>query len=391
MHIKKFTANTVKDAMKAIKSELGDGALIMGNKKLPNGLYELTAAVDYDAEPAPQPAPVIAAAVNPFAAYGVTVRPKAEPKKSAKTDQGPEVPVKQEAGSFSELNELRTTLRREIGELKELKEFYASVISQARTPASEVYSRLEEEFVGNGVDRRLAHKILMSAFNGAGGERSSDIGFLKSFMKERIAQKIKVKDPVSERAIVTFVGPTGVGKTTTIAKVAAVESLKRKRKVALITTDTFRIAAAEQLKVYGRIMGLPVEVARDSKELSSFIGLHGDKDLILIDTAGRGNGNAEHLRELREIAAISPSIRFNLVLSSQSRDESLYDSVRGFGTLPIDTLTFTKLDEGPVCGQMLNTMLFARKPVAFLTTGQRVPEDIERATKERLLNFIMPN
>ncbi len=97
------------------------------------------------------------------------------------------------------------------------------------------------------------------------------------------------------------------------------------------------------------------------------------------------------MKELSALAALSPEVRFNLVLSSQTRDECLYDSIRGFSAVPFSSLTFTKLDEGSAYGPILNTAILAKKPIAYLTAGQRVPQDIELASKERLLNFFMPN
>ncbi len=126
-------------------------------------------------------------------------------------------------------------------------------------------------------------------------------------------------------------------------------------------------------------------------ELGGLIREHSDKDLILIDTAGRGNNDSGHFKRLRELADIEPGIKFNLVLNSQVRDDSLAASLRAYKGVPVDSLSFTKLDEGPVYGQMLNAMMSAGKPVAYITAGQRVPEDIEVATRERLLNFILPN
>ncbi|HXI09791.1 MAG TPA: hypothetical protein VNK06_03215, partial [Thermodesulfobacteriota bacterium] len=288
-------------------------------------------------------------------------------------------------------DELSPAIKKELDELKDLKEFWRLLISQSRIPATEIFTKLEEEFTKNGIDRRLTQKVLMSAFRSVAGANASDIGYLKSYMKQRVSEKISVKDPLASKGVVAFVGPAGVGKTTTVAKLAAMHAIKRKRKVALLTMDTYRIAAAEQLRVYGKVIGVPVEVAKTSKELASYINVHRDKDLILIDTAGRSARDEAQMKHLDEVARISPSMRFNLVLSSQTRDDSLYEAVRGFGRVPIDSLTFTKLDEGAVRGPIINTAILASRPVAFLTNGQRVPEDIEVATKDRLLNFFMPN
>jgi len=372
MHIKKFTGKTAKDAMAAVKAEFGGDALIMSNKRSASGGCEVVAAIDYDLS---RPLDIEAwqEPVKKPGASG-TVR-----RSSLHAVDG----ARQAAGS-PELN-------RELRELKEVKELFKMVISRSNAPVAKLFDRLEQELSSNGIDRRLARKILVNAFSGVSKDKAGDEAALKDYMKSRMMSKLKVSDPLASRSVVAFVGPTGVGKTTTIAKLAAINALKKKRKTALLTMDTYRIAAAEQLKTYGRIIGVPVEVARSPKELASQISQHSDKELILIDTAGRSQKDRAHMGELVEMSRFSPEIKFNLVLSSQTRDDALYDTVKGFGASRIDSLTFTKLDEGDVYGPILNTMLQAGKPVAYLTNGQKVPEDIEAASKQRLVDFFMPN
>lgn len=374
MHIKRFTGATVKEAMRMIKADLGENALILSSKRASSGLYEVVAAVDYD----------LTRPIDLNISDGTF--------RNGSGGRGPAAEAKQASAPASGVSdELSPAIKKELDELKDLKEFWRLLISQSRIPATEIFTKLEEEFTRNGIDRRLTQKVLMSAFRSVAGANASDIGYLKSYMKKKVSEKISVKDPLAAKGVVAFVGPAGVGKTTTVAKLAAMHAIKRKRKVALLTMDTYRIAAAEQLRVYGKVIGVPVEVAKTSKELASYIGVHRDKDLILIDTAGRSARDEAQMKHLDEVARISPSMRFNLVLSSQTRDDSLYEAVRGFGRVPIDSLTFTKLDEGAVRGPIINTAILASRPVAFLTNGQRVPEDIEVATKDRLLNFFMPN
>lgn len=382
MHIKKFTGSSVKEAMRSIKAELGDDSLILSTKRLATGLYEVVAAVDYDLT---RPIDLNLADGN----YGGGGKGQGRLDPSGRNASGGGKPS--DPASAKAQGDAAVPFEKELKELKELKEFWKQLITQSKIPATEIYTRLEEEFANNGIDRRLAQKVLMNAFKSVSGAGGADIGELKAYMRNRVSEKIGVKDPLSSKGVITFVGPAGAGKSTTVAKLAALQALKRKKKVALVTMDTYRIGAAEQLKVYGKIIGVPVEVARTAKELASYIGVHRDKDSIFVDTAGRSAKSAAHMKELDDIAAISPDIRFNLVLSAQTRDDSLYESVMGYGRTPVDSLTFTKLDEGSVYGQVINTAVLAARPVAFLACGQRVPEDIEIATKERLLNFFMPN
>ncbi|MBI5643111.1 MAG: flagellar biosynthesis protein FlhF [Deltaproteobacteria bacterium] len=380
MHIKRFTGPTVKDAMRLIKAEFGESALILNTKKINSNLHEVIAAVDYDLS-------------NPIS-LSIAEEAKAEPVKKAKprSDAGDGGNETGDGGRREARPvDFSQNIKKELGELKELKELCLTMMSQAKNPVTELFAKLESELVANGIDKRLAQKIILNTFKGINKDKAADAGYLKARMKNSIYERISVADPLSERGVVAFVGPSGVGKTTTIAKLTAIHALKKKKKIALLTMDTYRIAAAEQLKVYGKIIGVPVEVAKDTKELSTYMNMHRDKDLVLIDTAGRSQRNATHMKDLYGISRISPNIRFNLVLSSETRDEALYDSIKGFGAIPIDSLTFTKLDCSGVYGPILNTMLLARKPVSYLTAGQRVPEDIETATKDRLLNFFMPN
>lgn len=378
MRIKSFTGPSVKEALKLVKAEFGEQALILSNKRLATGLYEVVGAVDYDL--------TSQVAVDLKAASGTSGRSPAGQGKPGAANN-----VASRLSSQANDASVAAELKKELRELRELKDLCFSFVSRSGSPVSEVFNKLEENLVKSGIDKRLARKILMNTLSGATKEKSADIMYLKASMRKKVYERIKVKDPLAARGVVAFVGPEGVGKTTTIAKLAAFHALKGKKRMALLTMDTYRIAAAEQLKVYGRLIGVPVEVARDVRELKSFMSVHGDKDLILVDTAGRGQKDASRMNELKLLADECPEMKFNLVLNSQTRDESMYESVKGFGALPIDSLSFTRLDEGSSHGSILNAMVLAQKPVAYLSTGSRVPEDIETASRERLISFFMPN
>lgn len=372
MHIKKFTGRSAKEALAAVKAEFGGDALIMSSKRTPTGGCEVVAAIDYDLS-------------SPI---------DIDTRKATVRRQGLAAAARRGGLHAAEEGLARPCsreLEREIKELREVKELFRMAISTSNTPAGKLYDRLEQELSSNGIDRRLARKILVNAFSGVSKDRAGDEAALKDYMRKRMMGKVRVTDPLASRSVVAFVGPAGVGKTTTIAKLAAINALKRRRKTALLTMDTYRIAAAEQLKTYARIIGVPVEVAKGPQELASRISRHSDKELILIDTAGRSPKERAHMHELGEISRLRPETKFNLVLSSQTRDDALYDSIKGFGSSRIDSLSFTKLDEGGQYGPIVNALLHAGKPVAYLTTGQKVPEDIEAATRQRLVDFFLPN
>ncbi len=356
MHIKRFKAPTLKQAMNAVKKEFGAGALILETKTYGPAHFEIAAAVDYDLT---EPIKVNRAGGAVF-----------------------------NAGALN--GGMHESIEKELKELRELKELMWSVFKSEGSPASDVFMRLKKEMLLGGIDERLAERVLANTIKGVTGDKLKDLEYLRSSIRSRVNEKISVVDPLAGRSIVAFIGPPGVGKTTTIAKLAALQAVKRRKKIALITMDTYRIAAAEQMKLYGRIMGVPVEVMKGAGDFQLLMNMHADKDTIFIDTAGKTEKDKSHLKELGELSRINPRIRFNLVLNLQSRDECLYGNLRGFSLLPIDSLVFTHLDGAVKRGPVLNAAILSGKPVSYLSTGQGVPDDMEQATKERLVDFMLP-
>ncbi len=185
-----------------------------------------------------------------------------------------------------------------------------------------------------------------------------------------------------------FIGPTGVGKTTTIAKLAAISSLWEDRKVALATSDTYRIAAVEQLRTYAKILGVPVEVIFDSKDLLK-MRKKPDSDLILLDTAGRSQRDKRRIDEVRELYdAFEPNC-VHLVVSASSKFRDMIDVISRMGTVPVSNLIFTKIDETLSLGPVLEVALNFDIPVSFFTFGQNVPNDIEVASADKLVSLAL--
>ena len=184
-------------------------------------------------------------------------------------------------------------------------------------------------------------------------------------------------------------GPTGVGKTTTLAKLAAHFSLIERKPIALITIDTYRIAAIEQLKTYGKIMGLPVEVVFTPEALQKTIKRHADKALIMIDTAGRSHRNQTQMQELKRFISPDHSFENYLVLSACTRYQDMLKIYQSFNPISVHKLIFTKLDEAEVIGGLLNMLYHTHKPLSYITFGQNVPEDIKIPGPENLAHLIM--
>ncbi|WP_019027031.1 flagellar biosynthesis protein FlhF [Colwellia piezophila] len=209
--------------------------------------------------------------------------------------------------------------------------------------------------------------------------------------KQLIAQQINTtqNDIINRGGVVALVGPTGVGKTTTIAKLAAgFSQVHGSDQVALISTDTFRIAGFEQLATYGKIIGCQVSLAKDSQELDALLQQYAKKKLILIDTAGMGQRDlrlAEQLTALVSNARVR--IRNYLVLAANTQQGVMQENVDRFKKVPLSGCIYTKLDESISIGEIITTSIQNGLPIGYLTDGQRVPEDIKVANAEKLVNL----
>ncbi len=342
MHIKRFKGRTVKEAIRYVKEELGENALIIDTRRASGGYVEILAVVERDAEE----------------------------KKAVKSQREAHL----------------------LKELRELKEFVLCVMKDGKRQVARVFTSLEDELVKEGLDRRLARNLIFKAFSSM-REREPDTGWLKRYIKKKLLDSVNTTDPLSSRSrtFMAFVGPTGAGKTSTIAKLASLEALKGRKKIALFTMDTQRAGAAEQLTLYGKIIGVPVQRVDSVEELLRAVDMHTDKDCIFVDTAGRSLTDTEHIRSLAELSRAIPYMKLNLVMSVQSQNEFLYETIDHYKKAGIDYLTFTKLDEGGLFGAVFNAALYSRKPLTYFTTGQHIPNDIERVTLKRLSTMILNN
>jgi flagellar biosynthesis protein FlhF len=189
--------------------------------------------------------------------------------------------------------------------------------------------------------------------------------------------------------VLAFIGPTGVGKTTTIAKLAGLHAMVEQRNVALVTVDTYRIAAVEQLKTIGEIMNVPVKVVFTPEELKACLQELADKDIIFLDTAGRSHKNAEQIEELGAFLEQAQADDVYLVLSGTSKTEDLADIVQTFKSMRVTALILTKLDETSFFGSIFNVACKSRLPIAYVTMGQSIPDDIEQADLVKLAQLLM--
>lgn len=250
-----------------------------------------------------------------------------------------------------------------------------------------VVNELHRKGLERGAIRTVIEQLKPEAKKGSTAEA------IRSFLPQAFKNVIKCAGPLGLKKngprIIALVGPTGVGKTTTVAKLAALYSLREGHRAALVTIDNFRVGAVEQLKTYSRIMGVPIEVAATPAELEAAIELHSDKELILIDTAGRSPKDMEKIEELKGFLESKFAIEIHLCLAATTRDRELQEIVERFGVLPISRVIFTKLDESESYGCIVNAHLRTKFPLSFFTTGQRVPEDLEIASAGRLAGLVL--
>ena len=187
----------------------------------------------------------------------------------------------------------------------------------------------------------------------------------------------------------TFLGPTGVGKTTTIAKLAVRASFMKQKRVGLISLDNIRLGGQDQLAAYARITGLPLVAVQSRSELMEALKKMTELDVILVDTPGRNPRAPELSRELHQLLGELPGLEHHLVLSATTKESNLADTLQAFGGLPLTSCIVTKVDEGLEFTGVFNQLCTKGVPVSYLSTGQGVPEDIEQATRRRLAGLLL--
>jgi len=246
----------------------------------------------------------------------------------------------------------------------------------------------------SGLSQKHIDEIMVETINLMPTYMRNDSKTIKRYfhvlLKKMVPTRIEREISSGEKKIMMFVGPTGVGKTTTLAKLAAKYSfLKYKNRVGIITLDTYRIGALEQLFHYAKMLKLPIEDATDSIDFQRALENLSHCELILIDTAGSSPSDKEKILKIANfIKQTDRKIDVNLVLSASSKLEDLADAYKNFSFLDIDTLVITKLDETKSFGNIFSTILESKKPVSYFSIGQEVPDDIEMATGDMLVKFL---
>jgi flagellar biosynthesis protein FlhF len=253
----------------------------------------------------------------------------------------------------------------------------------------DLYTRLIDAELSEDLARELVERIQ----DQAPPEEWRDAALMQARLAAIVEADILIAGPITpeagRRRLVALVGPTGVGKTTTIAKLAANFRLRERRNVGLITVDTYRIAAVEQLRTYADIMDLPMEVVSTPREMRHAVERMADLELVLLDTAGRSPTDDLKIQELRALLAEAAPDEVHLVLSSVASPGALEKTARRFAEVGATALVLTKLDEAAGLGNLLPLLRASRLPLSYLTNGQKVPDDIEPASADRLAGLIL--
>jgi flagellar biosynthesis protein FlhF len=398
MKVKTYRAATLKAALEEIKRELGPDAFILGQKEIrPSSLLglvqkplvEVTAAVDHSSIPPAPPTDAVRSAAD-----AAEIASLAGESRLPATDgvmdrvQISAQPGLQEPASISA--QPSPDNQALLDEVRKLKAMVQSISASRRTTAvrlnphrfqSSLCETLYADLVSRGIEEDLAYSL------SASGDESPES--VASSLASRVAIYPDFLGNAGVRGpeIMALLGPTGVGKTTTIAKIAALAAFQHKLKVGLVTLDTFRIAAVDQLKTYGEIMGISVQVVESVDQLRPAIQSLSNKDIVLIDTTGRNHREVCHDWALAEFMSESAHIRKAIVVSATTKPSDLADIVDRHQIFDPDCLIFTKLDETASHGSIVSEIIRSGLPVAYVTTGQSVPNDILRPTAWQLVDL----
>lgn len=366
MKIKKYVAKSMPEAMNEIRKELGSEAVILNSKQIKTGGFlglfqtksiEVIAALDKE--------PVV-------------------------TKKQYEQEVKQTVHSA---NRGGTENKEVLTEIKQLKQLLATQSFQSVNDFPPLFEKMHTYLLNQEVDKPIAKEIITSVIERANELSTVSDERIKQLTKNEIVNRmdhVSFNGITEGKQIIQFVGPTGVGKTTTLAKVAASNMLDEKKNIAFITTDTYRIAAIEQLKTYATILGVPVEVAYSMEDYKDALKKFAHYDLIFVDTAGRNFRDEKYVDELKNMIDFETyKVETYLVQSLTAKAQDVIDIYEKFAAIPVEKVIFTKLDETLSYGSILNISRTKAIDIAYFTNGQDVPDDLLEPSAQMVSDLIL--
>jgi flagellar biosynthesis protein FlhF len=388
MNLKTYQAKTMAEALAMVRKDLGNDAVILNTRTLRKGglfgvgarqVIEITASKD-------------TSLLNSRKRSGtIPAKPKSTPgttdTSTAKQD-GTVIAAQRVSLAESQMQKELQLVKQMVAELvrENRRTQHPSVPEELYTTYTALLNQEVAEEVADGILRQVRAELRQDQW--------ANPDLVRRAVLKCVEKMIPAAGPVQPGVagrprVIAFVGPTGVGKTTTIAKLAANFKLREGRSVGLITIDTYRIAAVDQLKTYANIIGIPLQVVLTPQELCDAIQAMRGCDVILVDTAGRSHTDKIKLQELKNFLDLAKVDETHLVLSSTSSQTCIEKVIEQFSAVGVEKVVFTKLDEAVGVGMLLNVMKSLNRSISYITTGQNVPDDIEPGCGRQLARMLL--
>lgn len=408
MIIKKFQAETETEAIVLAREELGKEAIVMNIKKMkPKGIYrlfkksmvEITAAIDDNVSYNNDDVLQKIREIGQKSVREEQSRQTKVPARPVRPFNEPP-PEKEETTSAIEqrLNDLQVLLEQQMKNKAEQSadndtEQKEKNQDAKQEPNISCIQLIYNQLIGNEMDEKYANQIVAEIEKSLG--RDATVDNILSSIYQKLVLKLGQPETIeileNHTKYIFFIGPTGVGKTTTIAKIASAIKLAGKAKLALVTSDTYRIAAVEQLKTYSGILGIPLKVVYGEEELKEAQEEFSGFDLVMIDTAGRSHKNREQRDDIEAmLATVPPEDReVYLVLSATTKYQDLVKIAEAYKELTDYRLIFTKLDETDCIGNIFNIKMLTGVPLSYAAWGQNVPDDIGKMDAQSMAKQLL--
>ena len=378
MKVKRFFAPDMRQDIQKVRDDQGPDAVILSNRRVDGGV-EIIAALDYDEA-------LFESQLVESKAAGLDVPQSATGPTESRENRSAAEPRQPRAAARSVdwvQDPAIVSMREEIRQLRGLLENQLAHLAwNDRERREPLHTDVMRRLSGMELDTALVEKVSAPTVHARDDRHAWQLALAELSATLPIADN----DFLDQGGVVALVGSTGVGKTTSVAKLAARYVLRHgRRHVALVSTDSYRIGAHEQLMTYGRLLGIPVQVASDKKELRSTLNSLADKRLVLIDTAGMSQRDVRLSEQFATLADSGVPIHTLLVLSATVHPSVLEETIRAFSGVALDGAILTKLDEAASLGGVLSTVIKQHLPLMFVANGQRVPEDLHPARAQSLV------
>ena len=383
MTVKTYSAHSMQAAMAQVKEDIGEDALIIATRRIPKAARDPYGKDMFQIEASPS-SPSVSYSDFSDSQGGQINRDDLQRMSARLTGGVSKSPARHKSPPWD-------NVQADIGQIRELlcwTHFNDDILElmEGDRDAFKVYSRL----ILSGLSEKRVKTFLKK---GMEQTEKNPSDFTLSVLKGLIAS-VETSNPFSGKkkdgpVRAAFVGPTGVGKTTTIAKLAAYFGLKRKKKVGLVSVDNYRIGAVDQLKTYSAIIGLPCIPAFTAEDLKKALNKLSGMDVVLIDTAGQSHLDSDRMMALKNIVNPGLGIETHLVISASMERLDMKEAVESFNALSPVSYVFSKVDETRRTGRLIDQMMDHKLPLSFITNGQEVPEDLIVATRKQILNLLV--